>query len=93
MPMGISFEMSKTAMAGMACGLGSFFSYMIAMIILQFACGVISLILGIIGAAIALKIWKTEKRRAVPALAFSLIGITCTALTMVVWTIMFGSPI
>jgi uncharacterized membrane protein HdeD (DUF308 family) len=91
--MGISFKMSKTAMAGMFFGLGSFWAYIIAMLILQFFCGVFSIIFGIIAIVIAVKVWSTEKNRAKAMLAFGLIGLICTVVTMVAWTVLLGSPI
>jgi hypothetical protein len=93
-PMGISFSnMSKTAMAGMAFGLGSFFSYLIAMAILQFFCGIIALILGCIGAVIGFMILKTERQRAIVILIFSLLGVILVVVTIAAWTALIGPPI
>lgn len=82
--------MSRLAMTGMFFGLGSFWSYLIAVIILYFWCGVLSEIFGIIAIAIGAKVWSTEPNRAKPMVAFGLIGLIASLLTMAWWYATFG---
>jgi len=88
--MGISLKMSKTAMAGMAFAMGSFWSFLIGVMILYFWCGVIADIFGIIAIAIGAKVWSTEPNRAKAILAFGIIGLVATLLTQVWWYATFG---
>jgi hypothetical protein len=82
--------MSKLAMTGMFFGLGSFWGYLPAVILLQFWCGVLSEIFGIIAIAIGAKVWSTEPGRAKAMIAFGVIGLLCSVLTMAWWYATFG---
>jgi hypothetical protein len=51
---------------------------------------VLSEIFGIIAIAIGAKVWSTEPGRAKAMIAFGVIGLLCSVLTMVWWYATFG---